>query len=109
MAAAWANSSYALRGFYGLADILTLLDEVLCLEISNLMSQLKFKPAKNDDHYLIKHLTKSLWLRNMELTIVSSTSSSKRPVHDQINVVYAEKQLESMVTCLIEERGRCHS
>ena len=35
LAAAWANVSHALRGFYELADILIVLDEVLLLEISN--------------------------------------------------------------------------
>ena len=35
LAAAWADISHALRGFYGLADILIVLDEVLLLEISN--------------------------------------------------------------------------
>ena len=35
LAAAWADVSHALRGFYELADILIVLDEVLLLEISN--------------------------------------------------------------------------
>ena len=35
LAATWADISHALRGFYGLADILIVLDEVLLLEISN--------------------------------------------------------------------------
>ena len=42
VAAAWADVSHALRGFYELADILIVLDEVLCLEVSNLARQLKF-------------------------------------------------------------------
>ena len=33
VAAAWVGISYALRGFYELADYLIVLDEVLCLEI----------------------------------------------------------------------------
>ena len=41
LAAAWADISHALRGFYGLADILIVLDEVLLLEISNFARQLK--------------------------------------------------------------------
>ena len=41
---AWAHASHALRGFYELADILIVLDEVLCLEVSNLAWQLKFNP-----------------------------------------------------------------
>ena len=36
LAAAWADVSHALRGFYELADILIVLVEVLLLEISNL-------------------------------------------------------------------------
>ena len=42
--AAWAVVSHALTGFYELADILIVLDEVLCLEVSNLARQLKFYP-----------------------------------------------------------------
>ena len=44
LAAAWADVYHALRGFYELADILIVLDEVLLLEISNLAQQLKFNP-----------------------------------------------------------------
>ena len=44
LAAAWADVSHASRGFYELADILIVLDEVLCLEVSNLARQLKFSP-----------------------------------------------------------------
>ena len=36
LAATWADVSHALKGFYELADILMVLDEVLLLEISNL-------------------------------------------------------------------------
>ena len=36
LAAAWADVSHASRGFYELADILIVLDEVLCLQMSNL-------------------------------------------------------------------------
>ena len=43
-AAAWADISHALRGFYELADILIVLDEILFLDTSNLARQLKFKP-----------------------------------------------------------------
>ena len=50
LAAAWADISHALRGFYGLADILIVLDEVLLLEISNFARQLKFSPVIGDDH-----------------------------------------------------------
>ena len=52
--------SHALRGFYELADILIVLDEVLLLEISNFARQLKFSPAIGDDHPIISHLTASL-------------------------------------------------
>ena len=61
LAAAWADVSHALRGFYELADILMVLDEVLLLEISNLARQLKFNPEIGDDHPPINHLTASLW------------------------------------------------
>ena len=54
--AAWADVSHALRGFYELADILIVLDEVLCLEVSKLARQLKFNPAVDDDDPVITHL-----------------------------------------------------
>ena len=41
LAAAWTDLSHALRGFYGLAVILIVLDEVLLLEVSNFARQLK--------------------------------------------------------------------
>ena len=53
LAAAWADVSHALRGFYELADILIILDEVLLLEISNLARQLKLSPVIGDDHPII--------------------------------------------------------
>ena len=40
VAAAWADVSNALRGFNELAGILIVLDEMLCLEVSNLARQL---------------------------------------------------------------------
>ena len=61
LAAAWADVSQALRGFYELTDILIVLDEVLLLEISNFAWQLKFSPGIRDDHPIISHLTASLW------------------------------------------------
>ena len=45
LAAAWADVSHALRGFYEMAYILIVLDEVLLLEISNFARQLKFSPV----------------------------------------------------------------
>ena len=75
MAAAWPDISHALGSFHELADVLIVLDKVWFLEISNLARQLKFKRETNNDHYVIKHMTTSLWFRNMELTIVGSTSS----------------------------------
>ena len=36
LAAAWSDVSHALRGFFEMADILIVLEEVLCLEVSNL-------------------------------------------------------------------------
>ena len=79
LAAAWAHVSHALRGFYELADILIVLDEVLLLEISNFARQLKLSPVIGDDHPVVTHLTASLWFRSMELTITSSTSKSRGP------------------------------
>ena len=100
LAAAWADVSLALRGFYELADILIVSDEVLLLEISNFARQLKFSPAIGDDHPIISHLTASLWFRSMDLTITSSTSNERK------NVAATEKQLESMVYRLTQESGR---
>ena len=56
LAAAWADVSHALRGFYELADILIVLDEVLLLEILNFARQLNFSPTIGDDHLIISHL-----------------------------------------------------
>ena len=97
--------SHAFRGFYELASILIVLDQVLCLEISNLARQLMFNPEIKVDHPVIGHLTPSLWFRSVELTIVGSTSSSKRLINDRRNVAGAEKQLESMVYRLTQKRG----
>ena len=98
--------SHALRVFYELADTLIVLDEVLCLEISNPARQLKFNPEVGDDHPVISHLTASLWFRSMDLTITSSTNSARGPINNQKNAAWAEKQLESMGYCLNQERGR---
>ena len=78
LAAAWADVSHALGGFYELADILIVFDEVILLEISNFARQLKLSPAIGDDHPIFSHLTASLWLRSMDLTITSYTSKSTR-------------------------------
>ena len=104
MAAAWPDISYALGGFHELADVLIVLDKVWFLEILNMARQLKFKQETNNDHYVIKHMTTSLWFRNMELLIMGSTSSSKWSVHDQRKVLYTAKQLELMVYRLTQER-----
>ena len=106
LAAAWADVSHELRGFYELADILIVLDEVLLLEISNFARQLKLSPIIGYDHPVVTHLTSSLWFRSMELTIKSSTSKSRGPSNKRKNVAAAEKQLESMVYRLTQERGR---
>ena len=74
LAATWADVSHALRGFYELADILIVLDEVLLLDISSFARQLKFSPIIGVDHPIISHLTTSLWFRYMDVTITSSTS-----------------------------------
>ena len=60
LAAAWADVSHALRGFYRLAYFLTVLDEVLCFEVPNLIRQLKINPEIRYDHPVIGHLTASL-------------------------------------------------
>ena len=106
LVAAWADVSHALRGFYELADILIVLDEVLLLEISNFARQLKLSPTIGDDHPVISHLTASLWFRYMDVTITNSTSKSKGPSNERKNVAATEKQLESMVYRLTQERGR---
>ena len=106
LAAAWADVSHALRGFYEVADILIVLDEVFLLEVSNLARQLKFSPVIGDDHPIISHLTASLWFRGMYLTITSSTSKSREPSNERKNVAAAEKQLEAMIYRLTQDRGR---
>ena len=102
LAAAWADVSQALRGFYELTDILIVLDEVLLLEISNFARQLKFSPGIRDDHPIISHLTASLWFRG----ITSSTSKLRGPSNERRNVAAAEKQLEAMAYRLTQQRGR---
>ena len=105
-AAGWADVSHALRGFYELADILIVLDKVLCLEVLNLARQLKFNSEVGDDRPLITHLTASLWFLCKEPTIKSSTSKTSGPNNERKNVAAAEKQVESMVYRLTQERGR---
>ena len=105
LAAACADVSHALRGFYQLADILIVLDEVLLLEISNFARQFKFSPVIGDDHQAINHLTASLWFRSIDVTITGSTSRSRGPSNERKNVVSTEKQLESMEYRLTQERG----
>ena len=106
LAAPWADVSHALRGFYELADILIVLDEVLLLEISNFARQLKLSPEIRDDRPMISHLKASLWFRGMDLTITSSTNKARGPSNERRNVTAAEKQLESMGYRLTQERGR---
>ena len=83
VAEAWADVSCNLRGFYELADVLIVLDEVLCLEMSNLARQLKFNPEIGDDHPAITHPTASLWFRSMDLTITSSSRRARRPSNER--------------------------
>ena len=106
LAAAWADVYHALRGFCELANILIVLDEVLCLEISNLARQLKFDPEIRDNHPIIGHLTASLWFQSIDLTITSSTSKARGPSNERKNVTAAEKQLDSIGYRLTQERGR---
>ena len=95
LAAAWADVSHTLRGFYELADILIVLDEVLFFEISNLARQLKFSPEIGDDYPIIGHLTASLWFQGMDLTITSCTSKSRGPSNERKNVAATEKKTGS--------------
>ena len=88
-----------MRGFYEFC-------EVLLLEISNFAGQLKFSPAIGEDHPIINHLTSSLWFRSIDLNITSSTRKSRGPSNERKNVAATEKQLESMVYRLTQERGR---
>ena len=81
------------------------LDEIICLEVSNLARQLKFNPEIRDDHPAKSHL-RTLWFRSMDLTITSSTSKARGPSNGRENVVAAEKQLEIMGYRLKQERGR---
>ena len=106
LAAAWADVSHTLSGFYELADILIVLDEVLLLEISNLARQLKLNREIRDNHPIISHLTASLWFRGIDLTFTSSTSKASGPSDERKNVAAAEKQSESMGYRLTQERGR---
>ena len=104
VAAEWADVSHTLRGFYELADFLIVLDEVFCLDVSNLARQLKFNPEIEDDHPAITHLTTSLWFRSMDLTIMSSTSRARGPSNERKNVAAAEKQLELIGYRLAQEK-----
>ena len=106
LAAAWADVSHALRGFYELADILIVLDEVFLLEISNFARQLKLSPIIGDDHPVVTDLTASLWIRDMKMTITSSTSKTRGPNNERKNVAASEKQLETMAYRVTQERGK---
>ena len=105
LAAAWADISHALRSFYGLADILIVLHEVLLLEISNFARQLNFSPVIGDNHPAISQLTASLWFRGMEVKITNSTGKSRGPCNERKNVADTEKQLESMKYRLTQENS----
>ena len=81
------------------------LDEVICLEVSNLARQLKFNPEVGDDHPVITDLTASLRFRSTNFTITSSTSKAREPNNERKNLAAAERQLESMGYRLTQERG----
>ena len=84
-----------------------MLDEVLCLEVSNLARQLNLNTEIGDDHPAITHITASLWFRSMHLAITSSTSRARGQSNETKNVAAAEKQLESIAYRLTQdERGR---
>ena len=83
-----------------------MLDEVLCLEVSNLSRQLKFRAEVEDDHPVIAQLTANLWFPSVDLTITSSTSRASGPNNHRKNVTAGEKQVESMAYRRTQERGR---
>ena len=94
------------KGLLRACDTLIVLDEDLCLEVSNLARQLKFNPEVGVDHPVITHPTASLWFRSTDLTITSSTSRARRPNNESKKVAAAEKQVESMVFRLTQERRK---
>ena len=94
------------EGYCELADIIIVLDEVLCLEITNMARQLKFNPEVGDDHPVISRLTASMWFRKLDLTIISSTISARGPINNRKNVAGSEKLLELLGYRLTQERGR---
>ena len=59
-----------------------------------------------DDRHVISQLTTNFQIRSMALTVLGSTNTSRRPIHDRRNMACAEKQLESTVYSLMQERGR---
>ena len=74
-----------------MADFLIVVDEVLLLEISSIARQLKCNAEIKDNHPIIGHLTASLWLRSMDLTITTSTSKARGPSNERKYVAVAEK------------------
>ena len=65
--AVWSDISNAMRGFKDHALHMSVLDEVLGLELSNFSRQLKLKPGIDDDHRVIAAMSNDLWFRAMEV------------------------------------------
>ena len=106
LAAAWADVSPRVEGLLRVGRHPHCIGRGPLAGDIKLRQQLKFSPAIGDDHPIVTHLTASLWFRSMELTITSSTSKSRGPSNERKSVAAAEKQLESMVYRLTQERGR---
>ena len=62
-----SDISNAMRGFKYHSLHMLVLDEVLGLELSNFIRQLKLKPGIDDDHRVIVTMSHDLWFRGMEV------------------------------------------
>ena len=65
--AAWSDISNAMRGYKNHSLHMLALDEVLGLELSNFIRQLKLKPGIDDDHRATVTMSNELWFRGMEV------------------------------------------
>ena len=65
--AVWSDISKEMRGFKDYSLHMLVLDEVLGLELSNFIRQLKMKPAIDDDHRVIVAMSNKLWFRGMDI------------------------------------------
>ena len=83
--AVWSDIPNTMRGFKENALHMLVLDEVLGLELSNFIRQLKLKPGMDDDHRVVVAMSNDLWFRAMEVTGENTRRNSRA-------------QLESMVS-----------